>query len=166
MALSDQVKQAIAIYLWGADGDDAAFATATTAIEYFDGGHEDLLVRKTPIMGITEVFNVSASSTVTATTYDYYTSVGSIYRKSGAEWGSSGKRRQFKVTYTYGFTSIPDDIQLAIDTWVNYLTADNTGALKSYKTGDDSESYSDAVSTQGMPATVKNILQRRRRLLF
>jgi hypothetical protein len=158
MALSDQVQKAIETYIGSA-------LSATTATAFFDGGNDSLIVEKGPIISITTVFDVSASATVTATAYDFYTSQACIFKKNGGDWGNEGERKRFRVDYVYGYASIPDDIQLAIDTWVNYLTADNTGALKSYKTGDDSETYGE-VTVMGMPSTVKALLSRYRRIIL
>lgn len=166
MALSDQITKAVATYIWGTGATGAALSTATTAIEYYDGGFIDLIVKKAPIISVVSVFDVSASATVTSTAYGLYTATGTIYKNNGSKWGNSGERRRFKITYTYGYTTIPDDIQLAIDTWVNYLTADSTGALSGYSTGDDSETYNQSVSVSGMPSTVKKLLAPYKRMLF
>lgn len=157
MALSDQVQKAIETYLGTA-------LSVTTATAFFDGGEQELIINKGPIVTISSIYDVSASATVTATAYGFYSS-GRVYKNNGSDFGNRGERERFRVIYTYGYSSIPDDIQLAIDTWVNYLTADNTGALKSYKTGDDSESYGE-VTVTGMPATVKALLSRYRRILL
>lgn len=165
MALSDQVQKAIATYIWGQDADASALSTAVSNIEYCEGGL-DIILRKVPVVSVTEILIVSTSSTVTASTYDFHPEVGYVYKVSGASWAEYARPRNYKVTYTYGFSAIPDDIQLAIDTWVNYLTADSTGALSGYKTGDDSETYSAAVTIAGMPPTVRNLLSKYKRRLF
>ena len=163
MALSDQVKKAIATYIWDIKADVNAFATAVSSTAFFDGGFVDLIVRRTPLIGVVYIFDITASATVAATSYQHYTAQGIIFKDNGGTWGEDGDRRRFRVEYTYGFTAIPDDVQLAIDTWVNYLTTNNTGAISSYTTGDDSESY---VDVKDMPNTVKALLGKYRRLII
>ena len=150
MALADQVQLAIERYL------STAFSL-TTVTEVHDGGFQDLIVKKTPISSITSVTNTNSSSVVVSTTYAFYPEEGRIFLDSGEKWDSSQKRK-WSVEYVYGVGSIPDDIQLAIDTWVAMLTADSSGNLSSYKTGDDSETYFSSIG--GMPPVVKSILDR------
>lgn len=168
MTLDTQIKKAIATYIWGMGASADALATATASVEYFNGGYPDLIVKRTPMLGLSLIEDLiaTATATVTSTTYTYDPDQGMIYKKSGDNWGDEGERRRFLVTYTYGFTSIPDDIQLAIDTWTNYLTADNTGARNSYRTGDDSETYTADVSVNGMPSTVKKLLAPYKRMML
>lgn len=156
MALSDQVQAAIEQYL------NTAFSV-TTATAYIDGGTRYLLIEKSPLVSIVSIYDVDSSATVTATTYGFYSS-GRIYKHDGSTWGSAENNEQFTVTYTYGYASIPDDIQLAIDTWVNYLTEDNTGGgISSYRTGDDGQVFK---TVKDMPNTVKALLRGKRRILL
>jgi hypothetical protein len=157
MALSDQVQLAIERYL-------STKFTATTVTEVFDGGSKDLFTAFTPISSITSITNTATSSVKATTTYSFYPDQGAIYLKDGSTWNDS-IRRKWSVVYIYGASAIPDDIQLAIDTWVALLTADDTGTLSSYKTGDDSETY---FQIGEMPGQVKGILDnyKGRRSLF
>lgn len=150
MTLATQVQTAIERYL------STAFSL-TTVTEVHDGGFEDLLVKKTPINAITSVTNTNTSSVVVSTTYAFYPEEGRIFLDSGEKWDASVKRK-WSIEYIYGVGSIPEDIQLAIDTWVAMLTADSSGNLTSYKTGDDSETYGSSIG--GMPPVVKAILDR------
>lgn len=149
MALSDQVEQAVKSYI-------GCVFTAVTATVYADGGHEFLLVDKRPIVSISSIIDTEPSTptTTTSTLYDFYPDEGMIFLKSGENW-SYGKRRKWKITVSHGYESIPEDVQLAIDTWVNHLTDNPSSTLKSYKTGDDSETY---VDVKDMPGQVKSLL--------
>jgi hypothetical protein len=163
MALSDQVKKAIVTHIWDKNASVSALATAVSCTAFFNGGFQDLIVTRVPLGTVVSVFDVSQSATVAATSYQYDKNQGIIFKDNGSDWGESGDRRRFRVVYTYGFSSIPDDVQLAIDTWVNYLTANNSGSISSYATGDDSESYAEV---REMPNTVKALLSKYKRLLL
>lgn len=166
MALADQIKDAVFRYIMGTEIQNSTaiasyFAGGATVVAYLDGNEENLVVKTSPIISISAIFDVSQSATITATTYDFYSAAGCIYKDNGNAWGV-GKRR-WKTTYLAGYSAIPQDIQLAIDKWVAYATADSTGALKSYKTGDDSETYFDIGD---MPSQIKALLGKFKRRLF
>ena len=166
MALADQVKDAVFRYIMGTELVDSSsiaayFDGGQTVVAYIDGGVEDLVVKTNPVISIDEVFDVSSSAAITSTDYHFYPLRGCIYKDNGNNWKDG--RRRWKITYVAGYTAIPQDIQLAIDKWVAYLTADSTGALKSYKTGDDSETYFDIGD---MPSQIKALLGKFKRRLF
>ena len=149
MTLATQVQTAVERYL------STAF-TATTVTQVFDGGDKDLIVDFVPISSITSVTDTINSTVRASTNYSFYPDEGYIYLKDGSTWEED--RRKWSVEYIYGVSSIPEDVQLAIDTWVAALTADDTGSLKKYKTGDDEEEYKDSIGA--MPMNVKAILDR------
>jgi hypothetical protein len=151
MALADQVKARVLKFI-------NTVHTATTATVYSDGGFEFLEVNKRPIISVTSVINVEPTTavTATATTYDFYPEQGWIFKKDGSCWESSSRRRKWKITVSYGLQTIPADMQLAIDMWVQHLTENVSGNVKSYKTGDDAESYGDVGP---MPSQVRSLLQ-------
>lgn len=157
MALVDQVKAAIEKYC-------NIKLSSTAIVKKFDGGFEDLIVRTAPIISITSIVDNYTSTTLASSTYDFDSEEGFIFRTDGACWDSN-KRNHWTVTYQAGYTTIPDDLQLAIDTWEAYLTVNPTGALSSYKTGDDSETYA-GVGTHNMPLTVKMLLAKYKRIIF
>jgi hypothetical protein len=156
MTIATQVTKAVESYL-------NTKLTITTTTEYFDGGFEDLIVRKTPIVSVTSIEDMSSSATVTATTYGFYTAQGFIYYKNEEEWDEG--RQKWKVIYTCGYTStaIPADIQLAMDKWVAFLTAEPTGAVQSWSLGDYSETF---VDIGNMPRQVKALLDPYKRRTF
>ena len=142
--------------------------TSSTAVtEYFDGGHEDLIVKVGPIISITSITDMKATQTtsddtvMTSTAYNFYPERGMIYRYDGSDWNEG--RRRWKVSYVAGLGSIPADLQMAVDMWLDYLTSNASGALKSYKTGDDSETYLDV---RDMPRQVKAVLDKYKRTVF
>lgn len=140
-------------------------STATT--EYFDGGYEDLIVKTGPIISITSVTDMKGTQVtsdddiLTATAYNFYPERGMIYKYSGDIWGEG--RRRWKVVYQAGLSSIPDDLQMAIDAWLEHLTSNQSGSLKAYKTGDDSETY---VDVKDIPPEIKVILDKYKRVVF
>lgn len=156
MTLASQVTQAIATYC-------GIRLTSGPVTQKFDGDVEELIVKIGPATAVTSITDNDNSTTVAASTYSLDTDLGSIYLRKGGKWGTSKSRQRYTVVYTAGYTTIPDDIQLAIDTWVNYLTTNNSGSLQSYKTGDDSETYYQIGS---MPDTVKGLLQKYRRVIY
>lgn len=141
--------------------------SSTAVTEYFDGGHEDLIVKKGPIVSITSITDMKATQTtsddtvLTSTAYNFYPDRGMIYRYDGSDWLEG--RRRWKVVYVAGLEGITDDLQMAVDMWLDYITSNASGALKSYKTGDDSETYLDV---KDMPVQVKAILDRYKRTVF
>jgi hypothetical protein len=157
MTLASQVQATIENYL------STAFAL-TTVTQVMDGGFEDLIVKYSPISSITSVTDTYVTTVIASTAYDFYPDRGTIHLDSGEVWGDS-KRRQWSIEYIYGVNGIPEDVQLAIDTWVAALTADTTGNLSSYKTGDDEESY---FQIGARPSNVKMILDnyKGRRTIF
>jgi hypothetical protein len=91
-------------------------STATT--EYVDGGHEYLIVPRSPIISITLIKDTTDDSTVSSSSYDYYPSEGMIYLKDSGlnglyTWGAG--RRRYRVTYHTGFAAVPEAVK-----WVAY----------------------------------------------
>jgi len=166
MAIADQIKSAVYRYIMGTEisittSIASYFAGGVTVISYFDGGDIDIRVDTSPILSISEVLDVSSTTTATASSYGFDPIAGVIYHENGSYWKEG--RRKWKVTYLAGHSAIPGDIQLAMDRWEAYVTADSTGAIKSYTTGDDSETYFDI---GGIPAQIKSLLSKFKRILF
>ena len=112
MTVADQVKKAVETFT-------GVVFTVTTSTVYADGGYEFIFVNKRPIVSIGAIVDTQpvTPTTTTASAYDFFPERGSIYLKSGASW-SPGQRRKWKITLDHGYAAVPDDVQLAIDTWV------------------------------------------------
>lgn len=159
MTLATQVQAAIEKYC------NTEFA-ATATVQYFDGGFPELIVKVGPIISITSLLDMDATavgSAVASTVYDFDPLQGMVYKKEGGDWSDSKSRRRWKLSYSGGYASIPENVQLAIDMWVDYLTSNASGAVKSYTTGDDSETYFDLGQ---MPAQVKTLIAPYKRMIF
>lgn len=155
MTLATQVQAAIEKYC------GTKFSSTTTVVR-MNGGHKELIVQIGPIISITSIVDKDDSDAVIAATlYDFYELEGMIYKEDGSTWGLG--RRRYEITYQAGYASIPEDVQLAIDTWVAYLTANDSGAISSYKTGDDEETYHIVTD---MPDTVKSLISKYKRIVF
>lgn len=157
MALVDQVTAAVETYCGIKIAQD-------TVVQTFDGNVDELVLKIGPAVSVTSITDKdNSNSTVTASTYSLDTELSAIYKENGDKWGSSRSRQRWTVTYVAGYSSVPEDLQLAIDTWVDYLTNSPSGSLKSYTTGDDSETYMDV---EEMPNTVMGLLQKYRRIVY
>jgi hypothetical protein len=154
MALSDQVQAAIEKFC------NTKFS-ATALTQKFDGGHDDMIVKIGPIISVTSVTNNTTAVAVTTTAYAADLEMGAVYRVDGSKWDKD--RQKWTLAYSGGYAAIPDDIQLAIDMWVDYLTTNASGAVKSYKTGDDSETYYDIGD---MPHQVRALIAPYRRIVY
>lgn len=153
MTLATQVQAAIEKYC------NTKFS-ATAVTQVFDGGFEDLIVKIGPIISITSITNNTDATVLASTKYAVDAKYGSIYLTTNSRWAKG--RGKWTVVYQAGYATIPDDIQLAIDMWVDYLTTNASGAVSSYKTGDDSETY---YVIDNMPTQVKGLISKYKRYI-
>lgn len=135
----------------------------TAIVEYFDGGHEDLLTRYAPITTVTAIVNTDDNSTLAATSYSYDPDRGFIYleQQNDFVFANVGDpiwtegRRLWKVTYKAGYVTVPAVVSNAVSMWSNWLNENEKGAT-SVKIGDFSESF--GADGMAMPANVKALL--------
>lgn len=143
--------------------------SSTSVTEFMDGGFEDLIVKIGPIVSITSITDThstqatSDDDVLTATAYNFNAAKGEIFRYDGCDWEKG--RNRWKVVYVAGLQSIPADLQLAIDRWLEYYTDNSNGILNSYTTGDDSESYNTS-SVKDIPSNVRLILDKYKRVIY
>lgn len=151
MALEDNIKAAIEVEL------NISLTTATR-VEDFDGeDFEELILEYAPLQSVDVVTDNLNTTVIAASKYDTY-DYGVLFFKDDSSFINGRKR--WTVQYTYGYTAIPLGIQQAIDMWVAALTDRPNTELKSYKSGDDSETYSDDPGP--IPVKVMGLLEKYR----
>jgi hypothetical protein len=139
------------------------YFSATTLTEDIDGGHVDLITKFRPIISVTSITDVYDSSTVDSDDYVVENNSGLIRLSIHSSiWtyickGWPRGRKRFRVVYQTGYSSVPADVQLAIDTLVSIRTNRPDASIASQTIGDYSVSYA-AGSGNSMPADVARLL--------
>lgn len=139
--------------------------TSTSYTEYVDGGSEFLNTVQYPIISITSITDTQDSTVVDSTDYDFYANSGMIFRKDNnslelfAEdnlfWGPGRKR--WKVIYTAGYASTPEDIKLAINMLVAMTRERTDPSIEGENVGDYQSQR--ALPAQGWPKEVLQLLR-------
>lgn len=143
------------------------YFSSTTVVDYLDGGDNELIATKGPIISITSIEDTeNDDATLSATAYDFDPKAGIIYIensiegfprvRSNGDWGEG--RRRWKVTYQAGYSSMPDDV-----TWAVLMMATEAGnrldpSISSESLGDYSKAY--MMDVLGLNPKVKAILDR------
>jgi hypothetical protein len=130
-------------------------------IEYFDGGDENLILREVPLQEVQSVeFSSDYGNTYTTLVEftDYVVSktkdtIECPYQKDGFPYAMNG----YRVTYTGGFETVPDDIKLAaLDLIIYYITSDMS--IKSTRNVGANNTSIEYVTTASLPAHIKRVL--------
>lgn len=113
----------------GLDGNGVSRLLSTSRTEYFDGdGSDTLYVKAYPITAVTSLYvdadrDYGSGTEIDTDDYTYYGPEGTI-KTDGALF--AGGHKSVKLTYTGGYTTIPDDLQHAVKELVSFWYKRNT----------------------------------------
>ena len=148
--------------------------TATYTNEFYDGrGELELILKNYPITTLTKVEyydKITASVTWTLTEdtdFIQYADEGYLYKGSG--WANGHKN--IRITYTAGYTTVPEDIILALLKLCSYeIMAKGKSGIESERIGDYSISFTGAkankVSIMYIPEDIQGLLLPYKRILL
>jgi hypothetical protein len=131
----------------GMDNNGVSRLLSTSRTEYYDGdGTDTLHLRSYPISAVTSIYvdpdrDYGSSDLLDTDDYVYYENEGKICTDGSL---FSPGRKSIKVTYTGGYTSIPEDLQLAIKELVLFWYKRNTDkrvGVTNISVGDKSMGY-------------------------
>jgi hypothetical protein len=147
---------------------DRKFNSATYTQYYDSDGSTHLYLDQYPITTISGIWNDTAwtwdsTTLISGTTYRIVDNQGVVFR-----YGPASGSQSIKITYTAGYTTIPDDLVEACSQEVSDLWKDSTkstGTLKSKTLPDGSVTYGEgggSTNTTPFRATTMDILNRYR----
>lgn len=154
-----------------------AFGAAVEATEIYDGGAEQLVLRRLPVTAIAEVKDMADDSVLSEVIdYDFDPESGLLYLRtdtliasavgshSGAVYWGLGRRR-WSVKYSAGRTAVPADVKLATLEVLAMNAARRDLSVTQMSLGDLSVGYGDqavarAVGASGLPLMTETKLAR------
>lgn len=142
---------------------------STSYTETFDGGEENLQLANRPVIAVSSVTDLDPSPDEVQVTSTYRvdltaglvfkddlgtdtSEIDRFYTSRNQIWGAG--RQRWQVSYTAGYTTIPDDVKLAALQLIETETRE--AGVSSYRLGDYAVTYANPEA--GMPATVKALL--------
>ena len=134
-----------------------AALTSTSVTELYDieaVGTTELSLRQFPVSAVASV--LLAGATATATTY-YVDKLPGILRLTTSGYFFPAGRQQVQVTYTYGFSTVPADLQHAATLCA---VAEFNRARHAGMTREGMSGYSYTADPSAMPAAAQAILAR------
>jgi len=142
--------------------------------EYYDGPSDsELLLKNYPISEIDSIYydinwDWDAVSLVDSDNYTFEPDSGIVLYNSGS-WRSG--RRSIKITYTYGWTDIPEDIRLegikltAIEYLRSFIGGKRIGIIQETRRSTQVDSATTTYVVKDLPADTKAVLQRYKRIV-
>lgn len=150
------------------------FDPAVEATERYDGGAENLVLRRIPVTAIAEVKDLDDDSVLDGLTdYDFVPESGLLYLRTGTQasviagesgvpqsspyrWGPG--RRRWSVKYSAGQATVPADVALCTLEVVAMLAARRDQSASAVSLGDLSTTHE--VGESGMPKSTEAKLAR------
>ena len=129
--------------------------------EYFDGGFDKLILKETPVSNVTQV----SKSTNYGQTYtnltkftDWILDGDSVRAVSNGGWFQE-YMRGYRVTYTAGYESVPEDLKLAVLDLVEYYSKNNS-AVHVNRDVTPNVTQIQYVASTNFPAHIKRVLDQ------
>lgn len=147
----------------GLDNSGVSRFLSTSRTEYFDGdGSDTLYVKAYPITTVTSLYvdpdrDYGSSTLIDTDDYSVYENEGTIKTDGNL---LAGGRKSVKLTYTGGYTTIPEDLQHAVKELVMFWYKRNTDkrvGVTSVSIGDKSITYE-----KDIPESVMSVFKRYR----
>ncbi len=132
--------------------------TVTPKVEYYNGGVEAFILKEWPVIDITSVeFSSDYGQTYTPISEftDWVHDDG--YLVSTSSDGFARQLRGYKITYTAGYTALPEDLKLAVMDLLSYYRQ-NDAAVHSTKAPGTNSVQIEYISTTTLPAHIRRIL--------
>lgn len=133
---------------------------ATPKVEYYDGGSMIISPDEYPFILVSSLEyspDYGQSYTALAEYTDYAVSKADNIVKSLSTSGFASAVNGFRLTYTAGYTTIPEDLKLAIFDLVTYYIK-NDSAIHSNKAPGTNTVQIEYVTTTSLPAHIKRVL--------
>lgn len=140
---------------------------SATYTEYYDGNNEiKLFLNQYPISTVTTVKLYDYEQQTVLQTYtaneDYISYLNEGYIYKGSKWTYGHKN--FQIVYIAGYSTIPEDIELACNMIVaNLFNMPDKSNISAERIGSYSINY---LSEQGLPPQVKSILDNYKRVVI
>lgn len=118
-------------------------------VEWHDGGGTSIMPYRTPLVSVTgvaetigtityQLHEVDPGSSADPWAYSVSRSTGAITRRAaGIATAFAAGERNIMLTYTYGFATLPNDIQLALKMLVKHLWLTQRGSTQRPNAGGD-----------------------------
>lgn len=126
--------------------------------EHFNGGTTELILSETPIVAISSVgysSDYGQNYTDLVEFVDWVEDSGTIVSVNPN--GFPKQLRGYKVTYTAGFSPLPEDLKLAVMDMITYYMR-NDAAIHSTKAPGTNSVQIEYVSSTGLPSHIRRIL--------
>lgn len=130
--------------------------------EYFEGGHSLLIPSETPVLVVNSVeystdYGNTYTSLIEFTDYTVLKHTNNILCISGLEFPYYPNG--YKVTYTAGYESVPEDLKLAVMDLITYYIK-NDMAVHSNKAPGTNSVQIEYVTTTALPSHIKRVLDQ------
>lgn len=130
--------------------------------EYFDGGQNEFATEETPVLAVASLeyssdYGNTYTSLVEYTDYVVSKVSGGIRAISSA--GFPEAINGYKVTYTAGYETLPEDLKLAIFDLITYYMK-NDSAIHSSKAPGTNSVQIEYVTNTNLPAHIKRVLDQ------
>lgn len=131
-------------------------------VEYFDGGYDLFSPKETPVLAVSSFeyssdYGNNYTSLVEYTDYVVSKATGDILAISTA--GFTTAINGYKVTYTAGYETLPEDLTLAIFDLITYYMK-NDSAIHSNKAPGTNSVQIEYVTNTSLPAHIKRVLDQ------
>lgn len=143
--------------------------------EYYDGPNDsELILKNYPISAIDSIYydinwEWGETSLIDSDNYTFEPGSGMVLYNAGF-WRSG--RRSIKITYTYGWTDIPEDIRFegiklaAIEYLKSFIGGKRIGIIQETRRSTQVDSATTTYIVKDLPADTKKVLQRYRRIVI
>lgn len=140
----------------------AALTSSTATLEAYDvelDSQDEIVLRNFPVSAVSAV--VSSGTTLNSSAYYFDQNTGAVRMISSGRYFPQGKQT-VKVSYTYGFATIPSDLSHAATLIVcSHFNRSRHAGMES----ESAAGYRYRVESQGIPKTAEALLARYRRLI-
>ncbi len=129
--------------------------------EYFDGGFDKLILKETPVVNIAEVSkSVDYGQTYTKLVKftDWVPDGDTVRAISNGGWFLE-YLRGYRVTYTAGYETVPEDLKLAVLDLVEYYSKNNS-AVHVNRDVTPNVTQIQYVATTNFPSHIKRVLDQ------
>lgn len=128
--------------------------------EYFDGGYDKIILQETPVVIVKEVaLSTNYGQTYTKLTkYTDWVDIGDTVRCIGTDKFYE-YLRGYRVTYTAGYETVPEDLKLAVLDLIEYYTKNNS-AVHVNRDVTPNVTQIQYVATTHFPAHIKRVLDQ------
>ncbi len=143
--------------------------------EYYDGPDDfELILKNYPISAIDSIYydinwEWASNTLIDSDNYTFEPESGIVLYNSGKFFGG---RRSIKITYTYGWTIIPEDIRLegvklsAIEYLRSVIGDQRIGIVQQTKRSTQVDSKTTTYVVKAMPDDTRDVLQRYKRTII